>query len=91
MTTNSPRNFKFEIISDDSSYCLHIPSATLSVKRWAKRRDFDITVHDITPRKVVVTTYAPDNRTHNRTVDSLSRMLSKQLRRGEHRALYPVA
>jgi len=72
--------FKFNIESDDG-IGFHIPSATLSATRWARRRSFPIRVTSVTPRSVCVELEAPSNALHNRAVNALGKILSRQLDR----------
>jgi hypothetical protein len=60
---------------------LHVSSARKSAMRWANRRKFGIVVQEVTPHKVLVSTYAPDTKTHNRAVNALARILDAQLDR----------
>lgn len=83
-TDNTPRHFEFNTPDQP----LHVQSATLSIERWAYRRNFEIVIEEISPHKVRVCTYAPDTRAHNRAVNSLARMLQDQLDRIIHRNLY---
>jgi hypothetical protein len=72
--------FKFNIESDDG-VGFDIPSATLSTTRWARRRSFPIRVASVTTRSVCVELEAPSTAHHNRAVNALGRILSRQLDR----------
>lgn len=69
--------FRFE--SRDEA--LHIPSATLSTIRWARRRSFPIRIVSVTEHEVLVELDAPTTAHHNRAVNSLGKILQRQLDR----------
>lgn len=69
--------FKFETRTEP----LNIPSARLSVSRWIGRRAYPIRLISITERTVIVELEAPTNAHHNRAVNSLGKILQRQLDR----------
>jgi len=62
-----------------------IPSATLSTTRWARRRSFPIRIVSVTERCVSVELDAPTTGHHNRAVNSLGKILTRQLERRANR------
>lgn len=62
-----------------------VPSATLSTTRWARRRSFPIRIVSVTERSVSVELGAPTTGHHNRAVNSLGNILTRQLERRAHR------
>ena len=60
---------------------LEIHAAFAATQQWAKRRPFPVRIVDISPHRVSVELQAADNGQHNRAVDSLGRILQKQLDR----------
>ena len=69
---------QFKFATDEA---LDVPSATLSTSRWMKRRAYPIQLVSVTPYEVVVELDAPNNAYHNRAVNSLGRILQRQLDR----------
>lgn len=58
---------------------LDIPSARLAVSRWIRRRAYPIRIVSITETAVIVELQAPTTAHHNRAVNSLGRILQRQL------------
>jgi hypothetical protein len=69
--------FKFETRTE----LLDIPSASLSVRRWIRRRAYPIRLVGITSTSVLVELQAPSTAHHNRAVNALGEILSRQLDR----------
>jgi hypothetical protein len=69
---------QFKFTTDEP---LDVPSATLSTSRWMKRRAYPIQLVSVTPYEVIVELDAPDNAHHNRAVNALGKILSRQLDR----------
>ena len=69
--------FKFETRTE----LLDIPSASLSVRRWIRRRAYPIRIVGITSTSVLVELQAPTNAHHNRAVNALGNILQRQLDR----------
>jgi hypothetical protein len=56
-------------------------AATKATATWARRRNFPIRITAVTERTVSVELQAPTNSHHNRSVDALGKILTKQLER----------
>jgi hypothetical protein len=67
----------FKFITDEET--LPVTEARRAVQQWAKRRAFPIVIVEITEKIVNVQLAAPDNGEHNRSVNSLARILQRQL------------
>jgi hypothetical protein len=63
----------------ESSAPLDLPRAIKATKRWIRRRTFPIRILDATPYMIVVALEVPHNGIHNRAVNSLGRILQRQL------------
>jgi hypothetical protein len=66
----------FKFITDET---LTATEARRAVQQWAKRRAFPVEIVEISETAVVVQLAAPDNGTHNRSVNALARILQRQL------------
>jgi hypothetical protein len=60
---------------------LELHAAFAVTQRWARRRPFPVRIVSVSPHRVSVELQAADNGQHNRAVDSLGRILEKQLDR----------
>jgi hypothetical protein len=76
MNPDFPTMYTYRFITDES---FNIDNTTRAVKQWAKRRDFPIEIVEISEKIVNVQLAAPDCGAHNRSVNSLSRILQRQL------------
>ena len=66
----------FKFITNEA---LTVSEAHRAVQQWAARRTFPIDILLVTETTVIVQLAAPDNGVHNRSVNSLARILQRQL------------
>lgn len=66
--------FKFE--TDEP---MNVSLAKMAVNQWERRRTFPIRVISITENSVIVELESPDSKGHNKSVNSLARILQRQL------------
>ena len=68
--------FKF---TTDQDTPIHVPTTARLVSGWMRRRPYPIRVLELTTREVMVELDAPSTAEHNRAVNSLARIVQRQL------------
>jgi hypothetical protein len=71
--------FKYQTNIDGEAFDIH--AATIATTAWLRRRKFPIRITSVTERAVSVELQAPTNAHHNRSVDALGKILTRQLER----------